>query len=213
MSLWQRIQLGFKYLFDKVLALLVLVLLLPLFIFIVLRIKRGSPGPAIYKQKRLGRNGKPFTIYKFRTMCDNAVNMGEGIFVTKDDTRITKIGRILRKTSIDELPQLINILKSEMSFIGPRPPLEHHPYSYEGYSQRQKLRFKILPGITGYAQAYGRNKLTWPERIEMDVYYWEKFSLLLDLKILLATLATVFSGKGTYSGRENHEKTIEQKEM
>lgn len=206
MGLGQKVQLGVKGALDEVFALLMLVALIPAFILIGALIKLDSHGPVFYKQKRLGKNGRPFTIYKFRTMCVDAENLGSGIFVSKGDARITKIGRFLRKTSLDELPQLANILKGEMSFIGPRPPLERHPYPYQDYSEQQKLRFKLRPGITGYAQAYGRNLLSWPERIEMDLYYRKHFSLFLDLKILLATVTAVFSGKGTYSGRNRQEE-------
>lgn len=202
----QKAQYLIKTCLDKFITLVVLLLLSPLLLIIALLIKIDSRGPVIFKQNRIGRYGKVFTIYKFRTMCDNAINMGDGIFVTNNDYRITRIGKILRKTSLDELPQLINIIKSEMSFVGPRPPLEDHPYRYTEYDEFQKLRFQILPGITGYAQAYGRNAIKWPERIVMDVFYYKNFSLLFDIKIILTTILTVLSSKGTYSNRNNVEK-------
>lgn len=203
----QKLQYNIKIILDKLFAILLLMILFPLFIIVAILIKIDSKGPIIFKQNRIGLNGKVFTIYKFRTMCDDAVNLGEGIFVCKNDSRITRIGKILRKTSIDELPQLINILKSDMSFVGPRPPLENHPYIYEDYDDIQKLRFEILPGITGYAQAYGRNKLKWPEKIVMDVEYYKKFSLLFDIKIIYMTIITVLSFKGIYSNHKNKEKS------
>ena len=204
----QKIQYLIKGIIDKVFAFLLIIILSPLFIIVSLSIKLDSKGPIIFKQQRLGRNGKPFTIYKFRTMVDNAEKMGSGIFTSKNDERITRIGKILRKTSIDELPQLINILKGEMSFIGPRPPLVHHPYKYEDYDETQRLRFSVLPGITGYAQAYARNSVKWPERIKMDVYYYKNFSLWFDLKIFIKTILTVIMSKGTYSDRNKTEKAL-----
>ena len=206
MNTSQKKQYYIKLFFDKIFAIILLIILFPLFIVIAILIKIDSPGPVIFKQKRIGINGDIFIIYKFRTMCDNAINLGKGIFTSKNDTRITKVGKILRKTSLDELPQLINILKSEMSFVGPRPPLEHHPYYYKDYDDTQKLRFKVLPGITGYAQAYGRNSIKWPERIVMDVYYYENYSLFFDFKIILATIFTVIFSRGTYSSRSTKEK-------
>lgn len=203
----QELQYNIKIILDKLFAILLLMILFPLFIIVAILIKIDSKGPIIFKQNRIGLNGKVFTIYKFRTMCDNAVNLGQGIFVSKNDYRITRIGKILRKTSIDELPQLINILKSDMSFVGPRPPLVNHPYLYKDYDYTQKLRFKILPGITGYAQAYGRNKLKWPEKIVMDVEYYRRFSLLFDIKLIYMTIITVFSFKGIYSNHKNKEKS------
>lgn len=205
MSTVQKIQYLIKILLDKLFATILLIMLSPLLIVVSILIKIESPGPIIFKQKRLGKDGKVFTIYKFRTMCDNAVSKGSGIFISENDERITSIGKILRKTSIDELPQLINILKSEMSFVGPRPPLENHPYYYENYPEVQKKRFNVLPGITGYAQAYGRNQLTWPERIIMDVYYYENYSLLFDLKIALATIIAITTFKGVYSNKRSRE--------
>ena len=209
MSSAQKVQYTFKGLFDKILAFILLVIFSPILILISILIKLDSKGPAIFKQQRLGRNGRVFTIYKFRTMRDNAVNMGDGIFTSKNDKRITRMGKLLRKTSLDEVPQVLNILKGEMSFVGPRPPLVDHPYKYENYDEKQKQRFVILPGISGYAQAYGRNALPWPERIEMDIFYYYNFSLLLDIKIIVATFLTVITSKGTYSTRSNKEKKAE----
>lgn len=202
----QKIQYRIKLLLDRIIALILIIILSPLLLIVSLLIKLDSKGPSIYKQSRIGKDGKSFTIYKFRTMIDNAINIGRGIYVSKNDTRITRVGKILRKTSIDELPQLINVLKGEMSFVGPRPPLEYHPYCYKDYSEEQKLRFKILPGITGYAQAYGRNQLTWTERIVMDVKYYRNFSLFFDIKIIFATIFIVILTRGTYSNEKNKEK-------
>ncbi len=208
----QSFQYGIKVILDKLISILLLIVLSPLLAVVALLIKLDSQGPVIFKQTRLGKHGKPFTIYKFRTMCDNAENMGQGIYVSRDDYRITRIGRVLRQTSIDELPQLINVLKSEMSLVGPRPPLQNHPYYYSNYDKVQKLRFNILPGITGYAQVYGRNKLSWAERIVMDVEYYHRFSLLFDIKILFATIYSVIYSKGIYSNMDVKGKTKYEKE-
>jgi len=149
-------------------------------------------------QERLGKNGEVFKIYKFRTMVENAESKGSGIYTSKGDPRITKVGHFLRKTSLDELPQLLNVLKGDMSLVGPRPPVPYHPYKYNEYSDKQRKRFKVKPGITGFAQVSGRNKLSWDERIEFDVEYVENYSLFLDFKILFNTFLTVFKNNDIY---------------
>ncbi len=202
----QQLQYGVKIILDKVFALLLLIVLSPILVCVGVIIKLDSEGPVFFKQVRLGKDGVPFIIYKFRTMCEGAVNKGTGIHVTHNDFRITKVGGFLRKSSIDELPQLLNILKGQMSFVGPRPPLEDHPYLYEEYSNRQKKRFSILPGITGYAQAYGRNAIDWHERIEMDLRYCENFALWFDLKIIFATFISVLFARGIYSSGDKKGK-------
>ncbi|ADL13604.1 sugar transferase [Acetohalobium arabaticum] len=185
-------------------SLVGLVILLPLFIIISLLIKIDSKGPVFFKQDRLGKDGEVFEIYKFRTMVENAENIGDGLFTSKGDPRITKVGKLLRKISLDELPQLINVLKGDMSLIGPRPPVPYYPYKYDEYSDEQKSRFDVKPGITGYAQINGRNNLSWDERIEYDIEYVKNFSLLLDLKIIFSTLAIVLKRDGIYG--ENKKK-------
>ncbi|WP_097668057.1 sugar transferase [Anaerosalibacter massiliensis] len=188
-----------KRILDFVISFIAFVVLSPLFLVLAILIRIDSEGSIFFKQERLGKNGKTFLIYKFRTMVDNAENIGTGLFTNEDDPRITKVGRFLRKTSLDELPQLINVLKGEMSIIGPRPPVPYYPYKYNEYSEEQKLRFTVLPGITGYAQINGRNTLSWDERIEYDVEYVKKFSLLLDIKIAFKTIGYVFNKKAIYS--------------
>ena len=164
-------------------SLFLLIGAIPLMI-VALLVKIDSQGPALFKQERLGVNGKVFRIYKFRSMVVNAEKQGSGVYSGKNDSRVTRIGKILRATSIDELPQLINILKGEMSFIGPRPALTYHPWTYEQYTEEQKKMFEARPGVTGWAQVNGRKEVEWSRRIEMNVWYVENESFLLDLKIL-----------------------------
>lgn len=180
---------------DLLFSIVFLMLFWPLFILISIIIRLDSKGSAIFKQERLGKNGKVFEIIKFRTMIDNAENIGTGLSTYEWDPRVTKVGKVLRKTSLDELPQIINVLKGDMSIIGPRPPVPYHPRKYTEYSPSQKRRFTIRPGITGYAQVKGRNSLKWDERIEYDVEYVEKLSFFLDMKILILTVVNVFKSK------------------
>lgn len=191
-----------KRIIDFLFSLFLIILLFPSMIIIAILIKLDSKGPIIFKQPRIGKNGVIFKVWKFRTMVDNAEKIGTGLTTAENDPRITRIGKILRKTSIDELPQLINVLKGDMSFIGPRPaPVIH----LERYNQVEKNRLKVLPGITGWAQVNGRNKLTWPERIEKDIWYVNNVSIWIDLKILVKTVKVVLLSEGIYSGR-NDEK-------
>lgn len=178
---------------DIVLALFLMVFLLPVLALTAICVKLDSKGPAIFAQERLGLNGNVFQIYKFRTMCVNAEHTGSGVYSGKNDSRVTRVGRILRATSIDELPQLINILKGEMSFIGPRPPLTYHPWDISEYTREQLRMFEMRPGITGWAQVNGRKGVQWPKRIELNVWYVDHVSLLLDLKILVMTVFKVLS--------------------
>lgn len=182
-----------KAVFDRLFALVGLIILLPLFAIIALLIRLDSPGPVFFRQLRAGKDGRLFHIYKFRTMVVGAEKIGLGVQTRADDPRITRVGRILRKLSLDELPQLINILKGEMSFVGPRPTL---PYQVLRYNPRQKGRLLVPPGVTGWAQIHGRKTLTWPERIEYDVWYVEHWSLWLDLIILLRTLPAILTARG-----------------
>ena len=184
-----------KRLFDFLASLTGLVILIPIFLIIAAAIKIDSPGPVFYRQERVGRGGRLFHICKFRTMVLNAEKKGAGVFVEKDDPRITRVGKILRHLSLDELPQLINILTGNMSLVGPRPTLA---YQVEKYSQKQKQRLTVKPGVTGWAQVHGRSALTWPERIELDLWYIDNWSLLLDIKILLKTLGVVLGKKNLY---------------
>lgn len=182
-----------KRLIDLTIAALFLILFLPLFLIIAILIKLDSAGPVIFVQKRIGKDGKPFNLYKFRTMKTDTDPYG---FSPKsfDDPRITRIGKLLRKYSLDELPQLINIIKGDMSLVGPRPLL---PWQYERWTEEQKKRCKVLPGLTGWAQIKGRAALTHEDKIELDLWYVKNASLLLDLKIMLLTIIKVLKGEDT----------------
>lgn len=154
-------------------------------------VKWSSPGPVLFKQKRLGLYGEPFIIYKFRSMSEGAEHTGSGVYSEKGDPRVTKVGKILRATSIDELPQLFNIIAGDMAIVGPRPPLTYHPWTVEQYTEDQFHMFDVRPGITGWAQVHGRKCVEWNERIKMNVWYTQNVSLALDIKILFMTVSKV----------------------
>lgn len=194
----KRFNLFLKRTMDIGAGIVLLILLSPLLLIIMCLVKLDSKGPVFFLQKRLGYQGKVFRIIKFRTMVENAESIGTGIFTHRDDPRVTRVGRVLRILSLDELPQLFNVLKGDMSFVGPRPPVPYHPHKYEEYSDEQRLRFTMPPGITGLAQIKGRNALSWEERIKYDVEYVRKFNFLFDLKILFLTIGSVFKRKNVY---------------
>ena len=189
-----------KRIFDLFSSLIGLIILLPVFGVIAILIKLDSKGPVFFKQERLGKAGEVFEIYKFRTMVKNAENKGTGVFTNKSDPRITKVGNLLRKTSLDELPQLINVIKGEMSLVGPRPPVTYHPYKYEDYPEEKKRRFQVKPGITGLAQVEGRNNLSWDERIKYDLKYMERQNLIFDIQLIIKTIFKVFNKNDLYGG-------------
>lgn len=192
---------------DIVLSLLGLLFLWLPMLIVALLVRLDSPGPALFRQKRLGLNGREYEMYKFRSMCVNAEHTGSGVYSGKGDSRVTRMGRILRATSIDELPQLVNILKGDMSFIGPRPPLTYHPWPLEEYTPQQRRMFEVRPGITGWAQINGRKGVEWNRRIEMNVWYVDHVSFGLDMKILLATVGKVLSN----ADNENTGETVQKK--
>ena len=190
----------FKRLVDLLGSLPGLLLISPLLIGVALAIKLDDRGPVFFRQQRAGLKGQTFKIFKFRTMVQNAEKLGAGVFVEEEDPRITRVGKFLRHSSLDELPQLINIVRGEMSLVGPRPTL---PYQVEKYDQRQIRRLDVKPGITGWAQVNGRSALTWPERIELDLWYIDNWSLWLDLKIILKTFLVVLKKGNLYKTAEN----------
>ena len=190
---------GLKRALDLALSVPVLIVFSPLWALIAILVKLDSPGPILFVQERVGKDGKRFLAYKFRTMVQGAVNQGMGFLVERNDPRITRVGRFLRRFSLDEAPQLINVFKDEMSLVGPRPTLA---YQVEQYDDFQRRRLQVKPGITGWAQIHGRNLLSWPERIEYDVWYIEHWSLWLDIKTLLLTPIVVIRGQGIYGDPE-----------
>lgn len=197
---------------DIVLSIFGIIILSPLLIITSILIKLTSKGPIIFKQKRIGKDGKVFEIYKFRSMVVGAEKIGTGVYSKKGDTRVTKIGKIIRATSIDELPQLFNILKGEMSFIGPRPVLTYHPWKYEEYTKEQLKRFEVKPGVTGWAQIHGRKDVEWHKRIKLDVQYVENISLKLDEEIFFKTIYQVISMKDNVNTEETFKKAKNDEE-
>ena len=176
---------------DTVLSLLALVILSPLLLITAIAIKLSSPGPVLFRQQRLGLHGKEFTIYKFRSMAVGAEHTGSGVYSEKGDPRVSTIGRFIRKVSIDELPQLVNVIKGDMAIVGPRPPLTYHPWPINQYTEEQLHMFDVRPGITGWAQVNGRKTVEWPRRIELNVYYARNLTLAFDIKILARTVLKV----------------------
>jgi lipopolysaccharide/colanic/teichoic acid biosynthesis glycosyltransferase len=181
---------------DVVVASVALAISAPLLAVAGLLIKLESRGPVFYRQRRVGRDGQPFELWKLRTMVPGAESMGAGIYVAEGDPRITRTGRRLRRLSLDELPNLVNVLKGEMALVGPRPTVQEQ---VDRYTDRQRRRLEVRPGITGWAQVNGRTSLPWPERIELDVWYVEHRSLWLDVRILAKTVRLLASGRGLYS--------------
>jgi lipopolysaccharide/colanic/teichoic acid biosynthesis glycosyltransferase len=183
---------------DIAVSALALLLASPALALAIVAIRLESPGPAIYRQRRVGRHGRQFDVLKLRTMVDGAEHIGAGLAIDANDSRVTRVGALLRRTSLDELPNLLNVLRGEMSLIGPRPTL---PVQVAQYTARQRGRLAIRPGITGWAQVNGRAALPWAQRIELDLYYIEHRSFALDLRILWRTPALVLGGSGLYKGQ------------
>jgi lipopolysaccharide/colanic/teichoic acid biosynthesis glycosyltransferase len=182
---------------DVMVAAAALVVSAPLLALAAIAIKTGSRGPVIYRQRRVGRDGAEFDLLKLRTMVVGAEHIGAGLWVDAGDARITRVGALLRRTSLDELPNLWNVLRGEMSLIGPRPTV---PEQVAVYSERQRGRLAVRPGMTGWAQVNGRAALPWGERIELDLYYIEHRSLALDLRIVGRTVRMLLAGHGLYRG-------------
>lgn len=193
-----------KRIIDFILALIGLIILIIPMILVAIAIKIESKGPVIFKQDRLGYKGKVYKMYKFRSMCVGAEKTGSGVYSDKNDARVTKVGKFIRATSIDELPQLVNVLKGDMALIGFRSPLTYHPWTWDKYTDEQKKMFNVRPGITGWAQVHGRKTVEWNKRIELNVWYAENVSFLLDLKILFMTVFKVL----TNADNENVGETV-----
>jgi lipopolysaccharide/colanic/teichoic acid biosynthesis glycosyltransferase len=186
-----------KRVLDRLGALVLLVVTSPLLAAACIAIRLESAGSPIYRHRRVGKDGVHFDLYKLRTMVSGAETMGAGLAVDADDPRITRVGRFLRRFSLDELPNLVNVLRGEMSLVGPRPTVQ---VQVSQYTARQRTRLAVEPGITGWAQIQGRAALPWHERIELDLWYVENWSLGLDLRILLSTVRLLLSGRGLYRG-------------
>lgn len=191
-SPWARSRVGraIKRCFDILMALGVLVLFSPLLLLVAVLVKTTSRGPVFFLQKRLGRNGRIFEIFKFRTMVDRAWEKGAGLSIDRGDARITVVGRFLRMSHIDELPQFFNVLRGDMSVVGPRPTL---PFQYDYYEPWEKQRVEMPPGITGWVQAHGATAQSWDERIKLDVWYVQHWSLWLDVKICVQTVVHILA--------------------
>lgn len=198
-----------KRFFDILFSIFGIVFLSPVWLLIAIAIKLDSRGSIIFKQDRLGKDGKGFKIYKFRSMVVNAENMGTGLFNYADDPRVTPVGHFLRNLSLDELPQFFNILIGNMSFVGPRPPVTYELGKPDDWDEKTICRFEMKPGVTGLAQINGRNELSWEEKIDFDLQYihlFQKWGILLDLKIIVITLIKILKREGNYELEENAEK-------
>lgn len=201
-----------KRLIDFFGSLIGVIIISPILIIIAISIKLTSKGPVFFKQERLGKNGKVFKIIKFRTMVVNAEKLGDGLTVkSNNDNRITKVGKILRATSLDELPQLFNVVMGQMSLVGPRPPVTYFPYDgFENYPDWAKKRFTVHPGVTGLAQVTVRNSVSWDDRIVVDNKYIDAFNVWLDIKILFKTVFKLFKSENIYmeTDKKSTKKSI-----
>lgn len=195
-----------KRVLDLVIAALVLVLAAIPMAIIAIAVKVDSPGPVLFKQDRIGKDGQVFRMLKFRSMVVNAEHTGSGVYSGKGDARVTRIGKIIRACSLDELPQLLNVLKGDMSLLGPRPPLTYHPWPIEEYTEEQRHMFDVRPGFSGWAQIHGRKDVEWHHRIELNVWYVRHVRFSLDVKIFLATIIKVLKN----ADNENIGETLKK---
>ncbi len=198
------INLALKRTFDLLSAFVAILLLLPLWVIVAIAIKCDSKGPVFFKQERRTKNGRVFKMLKFRSMVVNAEKTGTGLFNYENDPRVTKVGKFLRKTSLDELPQLFNIIIGQMSVVGPRPCVKYELGDYETLNRRYKKRFEMKAGLTGLAQTKGRNNITWDEKVELDDEYidqFKKFGVLLDVKILFNSVFKVSKKEDIYENK------------
>lgn len=196
----------FKRVIDLVIAVPCLILAAIPMGIIAIAIKIDSPGPVLFRQERLGKDGKVFEMLKFRSMCVGAEHTGSGVYSGKGDARVTKVGKFIRATSLDELPQLINVLRGDMSLLGPRPPLTYHPWPIDEYTDEQRHMFDVRPGFSGWAQVHGRKDVEWHHRIELNCWYVEHVRFSLDLKIFFMTIAKVLKN----SDNENTNETVKK---
>ena len=199
---------AFKRAMDIIIAAAGLIITSPVLLITAILIKLDSPGPVLFMQERIGKDGKVFRIAKFRSMCTGAEHTGSGVYSGKNDARVTRVGRVIRATSIDELPQLYNILKGDMSLIGPRPPLTYHPWTIDQYTEEQFHMFDVRPGITGWAQVHGRKDVEWNKRIRLNVWYVRHISFRLDVKIFFMTIIKVLRNEDN----ENIRETVKNNE-
>ena len=191
---------------SRIVAALGLVVASPVLAAAAIAIKLESRGPVLYRQRRVGKDGVPFEMLKLRTMVHGAERMGAGMAVNEGDPRITRVGALLRRFSLDELPNLVNVVRGEMAIVGPRPTIQAQ---VDQYTDRQRRRLEVRPGLTGWAQVNGRASLPWPERIELDVWYVDNRSVLLDLRIVAMTVRMLLTGHGLYKGDSGGWKPIE----
>ncbi len=201
-----------KRVLDFIIALGALLFLWPVMLIVAILVKATSPGPAIFVQQRVGKDGKVYDMYKFRSMCVGAEQQEGGVFCTKGDARVTKVGKVIRATSIDELPQLVNIIKGEMSLIGPRPVLTYYPKNWEDYTEEELKRFDVLPGVTGWAAVHGRKTNTVEARFAYDNYYVDNLSMWLDIKILFMTIKSVLTNEGNEDDGSSEVQTKDKTE-
>ncbi len=181
---------------DLLVATAALVLVCPLLLVAAIAIRLDSPGPVLFRHRRVGRGGEDFMLLKLRTMVDDAESLGAGLYIEHEDPRITRVGAFLRRFSLDELPNLVNVIRGDLSVVGPRPTVRSQ---VDRYTDHQRRRLEVRPGITGWAQVNGRTSLSWPERIELDVWYVDHRSLRLDIRILVRTIKLLVTGQGLYS--------------
>lgn len=199
--MWYLLNRCLKRLFDAILSATLLIALIPVWLIIAVAIKCDSKGPVLFAQERRTKDGRIFKMYKFRSMVINAESMGAGLFNYKDDPRVTKVGRFLRNTSLDELPQLWNVVKGDLALVGPRPPVSYELGEFETLNKKYKKRFGVRGGITGLAQIKGRNENSWDEKVTYDNLYIDQFKregVWLDVKILVGTAVKVFKKQDIY---------------
>lgn len=195
-----------KRILDLIIAIPVFIVSFIPMIIIGIAVKLDSPGPVLFKQERIGKDGKIFSMLKFRSMCVGAEKTGTGVYSGKGDARVTKVGKIIRATSLDELPQLINVLRRDMSLLGPRPPLTYHPWTIEEYTEEQLHMFDVRPGFSGWAQVHGRKDVEWNHRIELNVWYVKHVRFSLDVQIFFMTIFKVLLNKDN----ENKGETLKK---